>query len=58
MEHYLRSVHGSPTLSMISAARGLSPAEGKIQPNPTSRHKILTKISTVDAADIQDLWTE
>lgn len=32
MEHYLRSVHGSPTLSMISAARGLSPAEGKIYP--------------------------
>ena len=32
MEHYLRSVHGSPTLSMISAARGLSPAEGKITP--------------------------
>lgn len=29
MEHYLRSVHGSPTLSMISAARGLSPAERK-----------------------------
>lgn len=27
MEHYLRSIHGSPTLSMISAARGLSPAE-------------------------------
>ncbi|MEE6488767.1 hypothetical protein FKM82_015363 [Ascaphus truei] len=27
MEHYLRSVHNSPTLSMISAARGLSPAE-------------------------------
>uniref|UniRef100_A0A3P9K9G8 GLI family zinc finger 2b n=1 Tax=Oryzias latipes TaxID=8090 RepID=A0A3P9K9G8_ORYLA len=27
VEHYLRSVHGSPTLSMISAARGLSPAE-------------------------------
>ncbi|KAM9805074.1 zinc finger protein GLI2a [Neosynchiropus ocellatus] len=27
MEHYLRSVHGSPTLSVISAARGLSPAE-------------------------------
>ncbi|MGH0169970.1 UNVERIFIED_CONTAM: hypothetical protein FKN15_058183 [Acipenser sinensis] len=27
MENYLRSVHGSPTLSMISAARGLSPAE-------------------------------
>ncbi|KAM6892733.1 zinc finger protein GLI2-like [Lycodopsis pacificus] len=27
MEHYLRSVHGSPTLSMISAARGLSPAD-------------------------------
>uniref|UniRef100_A0A3Q2NP03 GLI family zinc finger 2a n=1 Tax=Fundulus heteroclitus TaxID=8078 RepID=A0A3Q2NP03_FUNHE len=29
MDQYLRSVHGSPTLSMISAARGLSPAEGK-----------------------------
>jgi zinc finger protein GLI2 len=29
MEHYLRSVHSSPTLSMISAARGLSPADGK-----------------------------
>lgn len=29
IEHYLRSVHGSPTLSMISAARGLSPAERK-----------------------------
>lgn len=29
MEHYLRSVHGSPTLSVISAARGLSPADGK-----------------------------
>lgn len=27
LEHYLRSVHGSPTLSMVSAARGLSPAE-------------------------------
>ncbi|XP_060796968.1 zinc finger protein GLI2-like [Neoarius graeffei] len=27
VEHYLRSVHGSPTLSMISAARGLSPAD-------------------------------
>ncbi|KAJ8282601.1 hypothetical protein COCON_G00051200 [Conger conger] len=27
MEQYLRSVHSSPTLSMISAARGLSPAE-------------------------------
>ncbi|XP_018413592.1 PREDICTED: zinc finger protein GLI2 [Nanorana parkeri] len=26
-EHYLRSIHGSPTLPMISAARGLSPAE-------------------------------
>uniref|UniRef100_A0A3Q2YQP1 GLI family zinc finger 2b n=1 Tax=Hippocampus comes TaxID=109280 RepID=A0A3Q2YQP1_HIPCM len=25
MEHYLRPVHGGPTLSMISAARGLSP---------------------------------
>lgn len=29
MEHYLRSVHGSPTLSMISATRGLSPADCK-----------------------------
>ncbi|XP_077176661.1 zinc finger protein GLI2 isoform X2 [Paroedura picta] len=27
MEHYLRSMHSSPTLSMISAARGLSPAD-------------------------------
>ncbi|XP_071243562.1 zinc finger protein GLI2-like [Salvelinus alpinus] len=27
MEHYLRSLHSSPTLSMISAARGLSPAD-------------------------------
>ncbi|XP_028989745.1 zinc finger protein GLI2-like isoform X2 [Betta splendens] len=27
MEHYLRSVHGSPTLSMISATRGLSPTD-------------------------------
>ncbi|XP_042636417.1 zinc finger protein GLI2 [Orycteropus afer afer] len=27
MEHYLRSVHSSPTLSMISAARGLSPGD-------------------------------
>lgn len=31
MEHYLRSVHGSPTLSMISAARGLSPADRKFR---------------------------
>lgn len=29
MEHYLRTVHGSPTLSMISATRGLSPADCK-----------------------------
>ncbi|XP_075386340.1 zinc finger protein GLI2 isoform X2 [Tenrec ecaudatus] len=27
MEHYLRSVHSSPALSMVSAARGLSPAD-------------------------------
>ncbi|XP_052004216.1 zinc finger protein GLI2-like isoform X2 [Xyrauchen texanus] len=27
MEHYLRSFHSSPTLSMISAARGLSPPD-------------------------------
>uniref|UniRef100_A0A8C5WE54 C2H2-type domain-containing protein n=1 Tax=Leptobrachium leishanense TaxID=445787 RepID=A0A8C5WE54_9ANUR len=27
MEHYLRSVHGSPPLSVVSAARCLSPAE-------------------------------
>lgn len=32
MEHYLRSVHGSPTLSMISAARGLSPTDGEKAP--------------------------
>lgn len=29
MEQYLRSVHNSPTLSVISAARGLSPADGE-----------------------------
>ncbi|KAG8125208.1 hypothetical protein E2320_020428 [Naja naja] len=28
VEHYFRSMHSSPTLSMISAARGLSPADG------------------------------
>ncbi|CAH2305042.1 zinc finger GLI2 [Pelobates cultripes] len=27
IEHYLRSVHSSPPLSMVSAVRGLSPAE-------------------------------
>ncbi|XP_070586128.1 zinc finger protein GLI2 [Erythrolamprus reginae] len=27
VEHYFRSMHSSPTLSMISAARGLSPAD-------------------------------
>ncbi|XP_077960042.1 zinc finger protein GLI2 [Gasterosteus aculeatus] len=27
MEQYLRSVHGGPSLSMLSAARGLSPAD-------------------------------
>ncbi|KAK2109090.1 Zinc finger protein gli2 [Saguinus oedipus] len=37
MEHYLRSVHSSPTLSMISAARGLSPADG-MYPLPTGGH--------------------
>lgn len=37
IEHYLRSVHGSPTLSMISAARGLSPAERKCSVCPLSR---------------------
>lgn len=26
---YIRSIHSSPSLSMISAARGLSPADGK-----------------------------
>ena len=26
---YIRSLHSSPSLSMISAARGLSPADGK-----------------------------
>lgn len=29
MEHYLRAVHSSPTLPTISAARGLSPADGE-----------------------------
>src|SRR4029434_5246799 len=29
LEHSLRSVPSSPTLSMISAARGLSPADGE-----------------------------
>lgn len=29
MEQYLRSVHNSPTLSVLSAARGLSPSDGK-----------------------------
>lgn len=29
MEPYLRSVHNSPVLSVISAARGLSPADGE-----------------------------
>uniref|UniRef100_S4RF56 Uncharacterized protein n=1 Tax=Petromyzon marinus TaxID=7757 RepID=S4RF56_PETMA len=28
VEQYLRSMHSSPSLSVISAARGLSPAEG------------------------------
>lgn len=36
VEHYLRSVHGSPTLSMISAARGLSPAECKFTSSQSS----------------------
>ncbi|XP_062416896.1 zinc finger protein GLI2-like [Pungitius pungitius] len=27
MEHYLRSLHGAPPLSMLSAARGLGPAD-------------------------------
>ncbi|XP_061697124.1 zinc finger protein GLI2a isoform X2 [Syngnathoides biaculeatus] len=42
MEHYLRSVHGSPTLSMISAARGLSPAEGA---NPTEYYHLMASAS-------------
>ena len=29
MDHYLRAVHGSPTHPAISAARGLSPADGE-----------------------------
>lgn len=32
---YIRSLHSSPSLSMISAARGLSPADGK---SPHSQH--------------------
>ncbi|CDR13810.1 unnamed protein product [Oncorhynchus mykiss] len=39
MEHYLRSMHSSPTLSMISAARGLSPAEGETHTH-TDTHAI------------------
>uniref|UniRef100_A0A8B9F0K8 C2H2-type domain-containing protein n=1 Tax=Amazona collaria TaxID=241587 RepID=A0A8B9F0K8_9PSIT len=39
MEHYLRSVHGSPTLSVISAARGLSPADGA---NPADYYHQMT----------------
>lgn len=35
MEQYLRSVHSSPTLSVISAARGLSPADGESALNGT-----------------------
>lgn len=40
LEHYLRSVHGSPTLSTISAARGLSPAdcESTTATRPESHH--------------------
>lgn len=49
MEHYLR-VHSSPTLSMISAARGLSPAEGKVY--RTSHCKTWTKLSTYNTDTI------
>lgn len=31
---YIRSLHSSPSLSMISAARGLSPTDGKSQTDP------------------------
>nr|XP_040043675.1 zinc finger protein GLI2-like [Gasterosteus aculeatus aculeatus] len=34
MEQYLRSVHGGPSLSMLSAARGLSPADCEWSPPP------------------------
>lgn len=39
MEHYLRSMHSSPTLSMISAARGLSPAEGETHIQTTGNYR-------------------
>lgn len=42
VEHYLRSAHGSPTLSMISAARGLSPADGETQTQHRSLNTLLT----------------
>ncbi|KAM7335801.1 hypothetical protein ACRRTK_004294 [Alexandromys fortis] len=43
MEHYLRSVHSSPTLSMISAARGLSPADGT---NPSDYYHQMTLMAS------------
>lgn len=45
MEQYLRSVHNSPTLSVISAARGLSPTDGEYALKGTLRnHKELIHI--------------
>lgn len=49
MEHYLRSVHGSPTLSMISAARGLSPADCEFTSRRFSFYKRSEKV-TLDSA--------
>uniref|UniRef100_A0A8C0GPW8 GLI family zinc finger 2 n=1 Tax=Chelonoidis abingdonii TaxID=106734 RepID=A0A8C0GPW8_CHEAB len=43
MEHYLRTVHSSPTLSMISAARGLSPADGA---NPADYYHQMTLMAS------------
>ncbi|XP_061465143.1 zinc finger protein GLI2 isoform X4 [Rhineura floridana] len=60
MEHYLRSMHSSPTLSMISAARGLSPADASRFSSPRltprlSRKRALS-ISPLSDASI-DLQT-
>uniref|UniRef100_A0AAQ4S8Q1 C2H2-type domain-containing protein n=1 Tax=Gasterosteus aculeatus aculeatus TaxID=481459 RepID=A0AAQ4S8Q1_GASAC len=41
MEQYLRSVHGGPSLSMLSAARGLSPADCE-----QTRTNVVKKLNT------------
>ncbi|XP_060117618.1 zinc finger protein GLI2 isoform X3 [Heteronotia binoei] len=43
MEHYLRSMHSSPTLSMISTARGLSPAD---RANPADYYHQMTLMAS------------